>query len=159
MEDIENQSNDEKELLFTQQDFDSYKSELEAKFQEKEKEMKEQLEKDAKKNSMTELERIRLELDEMKEKYQEKENECQIAKEKEETFFLLEDANLGKELLDVVFTPLNMEATEVKIEILKNYFEKIQKEINETGCDVVLPRTSNQALYDPFIDGFESNTL
>ena len=158
MEDIEKQNEEQKDPLFSKQDFDAYKKDLEAQFQAKEEEMKKQLEADAKKASMTETERIRMELDEIKQKYQEKENECQIAKEKEETISLLEDAGLGKDALELVFAPLNMELTRVKIDILKGYVEKIQQEIYETG-DTPLPLTSNNTAYDPFLEGFDTNTL
>ena len=159
MEEVEIKQEDEKEMLYTKQDFDSYKKELEEKFQAKEEEMKKQLELDAKKNSMTEMERIQLELDEMKQKYQEKENECQIAKEREETIELLENSDLEKELLEVVFVPLDMEKTKTKIESLKWYVEKMKKDFYETAMADDIPLTSKQLPYDAFIDGFDSNLL
>ncbi len=156
MQDLEKNKEQVQEKLEAKADADAYKKELAKKFEKEENTMKKQLEDEAKKAAMPEIDRIRLELDELKQKYQEKENECAIAKQKEETVCLLENANLGKEVMDVVFVPLNTEATKEKIALLKSYIEKIKE--NNLGSTTI-PLTSNKASYDAFIEGFDTNTL
>lgn len=162
MEDIENkeqQKEKEDDSLFSKEDFENYKAKLQKEFQEKEMTMKKELENEAKKASMSELELAKAELEEIKQKYQEKENECLIAKQKEETISLLDEAGLDKSVLDIVYVPLNMEETKTKIEILKSYMEKAKKEILQNCMATPLPMVSNEIEYDAFLDGFDSNEL
>ena len=162
MEDIENkeqQKEKEDDSLFSKEDFENYKAKLQKEFQEKEMTMKKELENEAKKASMSELELAKAELEEIKQKYQEKENECLIAKQKEETTSLLDEAGLDKLVLDIVYVPLNMEETKTKIEILKSYMEKAKKEILQNCMATPLPMVSNEIEYDAFLDGFDSNEL
>lgn len=162
MEDIENkeqQKKREEDLLFSKEDFENYKAKLQKEFQEKELTMKQELENEAKKASMSELELAKAELEEIKQKYQEKENECLIAKQKEETLALLDEAALDKAILDVVYVPLNMEETKTKIETLKSYMEKTKKDMLQNCMTTPLPMVSNEIEYDAFLDGFDSNEL
>ncbi len=97
MEDTENNvSAIPSDKLYSQEDFDNYKSKIEA-------ELKEKIEQEAKKASMTELELALAELEELKQKYQEKEDECLIAKQKETTIALLQDAGLAPDALELVY--------------------------------------------------------
>lgn len=160
MTDTENLVTEEMEdLLYSQKDFDEYKANLEVEFLEKEDKMKQELQKEAKKATMTELELALSELDEMKQKYQEKENECLIVKQKEEVISLLKEADLDISILDIVYLPLDMESTKEKIAVLKKYTENIKKEIFENCVNPQLPLISKDAPYDAFIEGFETNKL
>ena len=160
MEDTENLSQETfEEALYSQKDFDEYKQSLEVEFLEKENKMKQELQKEAKKATMSELELALSELDEIKQKYQEKENECLVAKQKEETISLLNEAELNTSILDVVYVPLDMEATKEKIEAIKKYTEQMKKEIFQNCINAPLPLTSKEMAYDAFVEGFETNKL
>ena len=157
MEEKENKN--EKEKLYSQEELEELKEKLEKEFLEKENLMKEEFQKENQKANMSELEVAKMELEELKSKYQEKENECLTAKQKEEVSILLDEAGLEKEILELVYVPLDMEKTKEKIEILKSYVEKIKKEIFQSYSDVPLPKTSKNDEYDAFIEGFDSNKL
>ena len=160
MEDIEKKQEQEKEEEFySKKDFDSYREKLEKEFLAKEEAMKKELEDEAKKSSMSELEIARMELEEIKKKYQEKENECLISKQREEVLNLLEEAALDKDAVELVYVPLDIESTKEKISILKEYMEKLKKNFLQDYIDTPLPQTSGKAEYDAFIDGFDSNQL
>lgn len=162
MKDTENQNENvsREEPLYSEKDFDEYKANLQNEFLEKENQMKKELEDEAKKANMSELELALNELEELKKKYQEKEDECLITKQKEETNALLEEAGLSKNLLELVYAPKDMEATKEKIEILKAYIEDIKKEIFQNYSeDTPVPSTSKQEPYDPFVEGFDTNVL
>lgn len=162
MENIENnelQKKDEHEPIYSKEDFENYKNQLREEFLEKEEKMKQELEIEAKKATMSELELTRLELDEIKQKYQEKENECLIAKQKEEASAILDEAGLDRSAIELVYIPLDMEATRLRIEILKNYTEKVKKEFLENIEVAEIPLTSGNFEYDAFIEGFDNNEL
>lgn len=162
MEDIENielQQKEKNELLYSKEDFEAYKARLSEEFLEKEEKMKQELEIEAKKATMSELELTRLELDEMKQKYQEKENECLIAKQKEEVVSILDEAGLDRGAIELIYIPLDMEATKLRIEILKNYTEKVKKDFLESIEGTDIPLTSGNFEYDAFIEGFDNNEL
>ncbi len=138
---------------------DDYKAKLEKEFNEKILAMKAKMEDEAKKSSMSELELAKTELEEWKKKYQEKENECLIAKQKEETIALLNEAQLSTDILDVVYVPLDMNKTKENIEKLKAYIKKIEKGFFGDAADTPVPQISKEAAYDPFIEGFDTKEL
>lgn len=161
MEDTENKDFETSEkAVYSKEEFDKFKAQLEAEFAEKEKKLKAESEEQAKKSTMTELERALAELEEFKKKYKEKEDECLISKQKEETLSLLKDANLDSKILDVVYTPLDMEKTKTKIEIFKNYIEEIKKGVFQNNLNTPLPLASGKtASFDAFVEGFDTNRL
>ncbi len=166
----ENKNKNENEKLYSEKDFEEFKKKLEEEFLEKEnlmkeefleKEnlMKEEFQKESQKANMTELEVAKMELEELKSKHQEKENECLTTKQKEEVSSMLKEAGLEKDILELVYVPLDMEKTKEKIEILKSYIEKTKKEIFQNCSNAPLPKTSKNSEYDAFIEGFDSNKL
>ena len=160
MEDIENKKKKEaEEVLYSKEDFEAYKEELQNEFLKKEETMRQELESEAKKAGMTELERTQAELAEIKQKYEEKEKECLISKEKEETKAILEEEGLQEAALELVYMPLDMEKTKSKIGVLKNYIGQMKKDILQNYINTPLPLTSNQAAYDAFIEGFDTNSF
>ncbi len=157
MEDKENKNENEK--LYSKKELDELKAKLEKEFLEKENLMKEEFQKENQKANMSELEVAKMELEELKSKYQEKENECLTTKQKEEVSSILKEAGLEKDILELVYVPLDMEKTKEKIEILKTYIEKIKKEIFQDCSNTPLPKATKNKEYDPFIEGFDSNRL
>jgi len=143
-------SSDVQEKLYTKEEVDSMKAALEQEIKQQEE----------KKSSMTELEKVQAELEEMKRKYEQKADECLIAKQMQETQELLASLGIASNMLEVVYTPKDMEATKSKIQILKNYTEEIKKQMQETtaGGNLNLPLTSSAGNYkqDPFLEGFMS---
>jgi len=107
----ENKNKNENEKLYSEKDFEEFKKKLEEEFLEKENLMKEEFQKESQKANMTELEVAKMELEELKSKYQEKENECLTAKQKEEVSSMLKEAGLEKDILELVYVPLDMEKT------------------------------------------------
>ena len=149
----ENKNKNENEKLYSEKDFEEFKKKLEEEFLEKENLMKEEFQKESQKANMTELEVAKMELEELKSKYQEKENECLTTKQKEEVSSMLKEAGLEKDILELVYVPLDMEKTKEKIEILKSYIEKTKKEIFQNCSNAPLPKTSKNSEYDAFIEG------
>ena len=155
----ENKNKNENEKLYSEKDFEEFKKKLEEEFLEKENLMKEGFQKGSEKANMSGLEVAKMELEELKSKYQEKENECLTTKQKEEVSSMLKEAGLEKDILELVYVPLDMEKTKEKIEILKSYIEKTKKEIFQNCSNAPLPKTSKNSEYDAFIEGFDSNKL
>ena len=149
MEENKNKKPDE-EKLYSKKDFEDFKAKLEQEMLAK---------KENEEDKENELENALSQLEELKTKYQEKENECLTAKQKDEVSSLLADAGLEKEILELVYVPLDMEKTKEKIEILKTYIEKIKKEIFQNCANSPLPKTAKNKEYDAFLEGFDTNKL
>lgn len=158
MEENKNKKPD-KEKLYSKKDFEDFKAKLEQEMLVKKENQEEAPKEENEENKENELENALSQLEELKTKYQEKENECLTAKQKDEVSSLLADAGLEKEILELVYVPLDMEKTKEKIEILKTYIEKIKKEIFQNCANSPLPKTAKNKEYDAFLEGFDTNKL
>lgn len=145
---------------FTQQDFDNFKSEIEAKhqedlnslagklraeFKEKEQKAKAEAEKAAKQAGMTELEKANAEIADWKAKYQEKEDLIALSNQKDETRKLMSEMGVDEGCLDYVFIPKDIEGTKARVKSFKEYIDKVKKETFETNLKSKIPSAGSKA--------------
>ncbi|MBS4760957.1 MAG: DUF4355 domain-containing protein [Clostridium sp.] len=148
------------EKTFTQQDFDSFKSELETKhqedmnalagklraeFKEKEAKAKADAEKAAKQANMSELEKANAELEELKAKYQEKEDIIALSAQKDETRKFMSELGVDEKCLDFVFIPKDIEGTKTRAKAFKEYIDNVKKETFETNLKSKIPGAGSKA--------------
>ncbi len=151
---------EEEKKTYSESEMEKLKAELRAEFELKEEQIKKEAEEQIKKTGMSELELARAELEEIKKKYREKEDECQMAKEKEETIVLLDEAGISPVVLDLVYEFKDMSKTKMNIETLKNFLQIQKQEFLQNYMNTPVVEVSNgKEEYDPFIEGFDTNTL
>lgn len=144
---------------FTQQDFDNFKSELEAKhqedlnnlagklraeFKEKEAKAKAEAEKAAKQAGMSELEKANAEIADWKAKYQEKEDIIALSAQKDETRKFMSELGVDEKCLDYVFIPKDIEGTKARAKAFKEYIDNVKKETFESNLKSKIPNAGGK---------------
>lgn len=119
------------------------------------KKTKAEIEEAAKKESMTETEKLNAELEEYKTKYQEQADINALASQKDETRKLMQEAGVDLSCLDFCFVPKDIEATKLKIKAFKEYTDGVKKSTFENGVQSTVPNAGQKPQEtDPFLEGF-----
>lgn len=145
----------QQETTFTQADIDKINAEHENALKELEtrlkgeqdrkvdaaiKKTKAEIEEQAKRANMSELEKATAELEEYKTKYQEQADINAIASQKDETRKLMTELGVDASCLDFVFIPKDSDGTKARVKAFKEYIDKVKKETFEGGVDSTIPQ-------------------
>ena len=133
------------------------KGETERKIDGAIKKTKAEMEEQAKREKMSETEKLTAELDEYKAKYQEQADINAIASQKDEARKLMAEMGVDSNCLDFVFVPKDIESTKAKIKAFKEYTDGVKKATFENGVNSTVPEQGKPSEpKDAFEDGFDN---
>lgn len=169
---MEEQGKQTETKTFTQEDIDKLnqehanalkeleirlKGEAERKIDGAIKKTRAEIEEAAKKEKMTETEKLNAELEEYKTKYQEQADINAIASQKDEARKLMTEIGVDANCLDFCFIPKDIEGTKARIQAFKQYTDGVKKATFENGVQSTVPNAGKKPeAKDDFEDGFDN---
>ena len=118
-------------------------------------ETKAEIEEQARKANLSELEKANETIKELETKYQEQADINALASQKDETRKLMQEAGVDLSCLDFCFVPKDLEATKTKIKAFKEYTDGVKKATFEGGVQSTIPNVGKKPQEtDPFLEGF-----
>lgn len=147
------------ETTFTQADIDNlkaehekaikdlserYKHEIDRKVDGAIKKTKAEMEEQAKREKMSETEKLTAELDEYKAKYQEQADINALASQKDEARKYMAELGVDSNCLDFVFVPKDIESTKARTQAFKEYIDSVKKATFEGGVNSTVPHINGK---------------
>lgn len=120
---------------------DRLKAEYERKADGLAKKVRAEIEEEAKKAKMTELEKANTEIEELTRKNQEFQDTIALTTQKDDTRKLMSELGVDEKCLDYVFVPKDMEATKARAKSFKEYIDEVKKNTFEKNVGSNPPGT------------------